>query len=252
MLLENKNTVIYGAGGSVGAATARAFAREGARVFLAGRTLATLDAVADELRAAGAAAETAVVDVHDEHAVERHIEQVLELAGRIDVTFNAVSSGDNQGTPLVDMPADDIGRPLRDRIVANHLTARAAARRMITQRSGVVLMITATPARMAFPLTGSFGVECAAVEGLCRSLASELGPHGVRVVCLRSAGSPDTPGIDGVFDLHGGRKTLADLTLLGRLPTLADVANVATLMASDRAGAITGTVANVTAGTIVD
>jgi len=66
MLLENKNAVIYGGGGSIGGAVARAFAREGAKVFLAGRTLATIDAVAEEISASGGVAETAQVDALDE------------------------------------------------------------------------------------------------------------------------------------------------------------------------------------------
>lgn len=254
MLLENKNAVIHGAAGPVGAAVAHAFAREGARVFLAGHTRENLNTVAEKIRAGGGqVADAAVVDAFDELAVDRHAAGVAERAGGIDVTFNAVGiSGSQQGTPLIEMSPEEVSQPVKGRVATNFLTARAAARQMVTRGSGVILMITATPARMAFPLTGSFGVEGAAIEGLCRSLAGELGPQGIRVICLRSAGSPDTPGIDQVFDLHGGTRALAERTLLRRLPALAEMADVAAVMASDRTSAMTGTVANLTAGSIVD
>ncbi len=93
-LLEGKNVVIYGAGGAIGGAVARAFAREGARVFLAGRTLDKLDGVAGEIRSAGGQAETAVVDALDERAVEGHIGEVVERVGGVDVSFNAISIRD--------------------------------------------------------------------------------------------------------------------------------------------------------------
>ena len=86
MLLRSKNAVIYGAGGAIGAAVAGTFAREGARVFLAGRTLAKLDALAREIRAAGGAAEAAQVDALDEQSVERHADAVAATAGGIDMS----------------------------------------------------------------------------------------------------------------------------------------------------------------------
>src|SRR5436309_10366540 len=103
MWLEGKNAVVYGGGGSIGGAVARAFARQGARVFLAGRTGASLDVVAGEIRAAGGAAETAIVDALDERAVDEHADAV----GRIDVSFNLISHGDVQGTPMWEMTLDD-------------------------------------------------------------------------------------------------------------------------------------------------
>ena len=260
MLLQNKNAIIYGGGGAIGSAVARAFAREGAKVFLAGRTLAKLDKVAKDITAAGGIAETAQVDAHDEHAIDKHAAAVVAKSGSIDVSFNAISiAGTLQGTPLIEQSPDDIALPVKDRVTTNFLTARAAARHMVQSRTGVILMFTATPARMAFPLTGSFGVEGAAIEGLCRSLASELGPQGVRVICIRSAGSPESfPDVPsgGTAPLGQSRADiaakLAERTLLKRLPSLLEVGNVAALMASDHASPMTGTVANITCGTIAD
>jgi 3-oxoacyl-[acyl-carrier protein] reductase len=259
MLLENKNAVVYGAGGAVGGAVARAFAREGARVFLAGRTLATLDKVAEAIAAAGGVAHTARVDALDQQSVEKHAVEVAKKAGGIDVSFNAIGMEDVQGTPLIEMMVADFSRPIMIATRTQFLTARAVAPHMLKQGSGVIMMITATPARTAFPLVGGFSVACAAIEGFSRSLAAELGPKGIRVICLRSAGSPES--IADTLEVHAaGNKvtrdefiaSLKEMTLLKRLPSLADVGNVAALMASDYAGPMTGTVANMTCGHIVD
>jgi 3-oxoacyl-[acyl-carrier protein] reductase len=261
MLLQNKNAVIYGAAGAIGGAVARAFAREGATVCLAGRTLATLDAVAQEITAAGGVARIAQVDALDAEAVERHAAHIVAEEGGIDISFNAIELGDTQGAPLAEMPIERFTLPIFTAMRTQFLTATAAARHMARQRSGVILTITATPARMAIPNSGGFGVACAAIEGLCRQLAGELGPQGIRVICLRSAGSPDAPGVREAFKIHAREAgmTLAEFevfaargTMLGRMPALAEVANAAVLMASDHASAITAAVANLTCGLIPD
>ncbi len=261
MLLQNKTAIVYGGSGSVGGAVARAFAREGAHVFLTGRTLVTLDRTAEAIRAAGGVAETAQVDALDEQAVEEHIGRVAETTGRIDVLFNAIGMQDIQGKPLHEMSLEDFARPITIATRTQFLTARAVARRMIGQGSGVILTITGGPARRAFPNVGGFDTACAAIEGLWRTFAAELGLYGIRLVIVGSAGSPDTPDVQETLELHAratGKSleaVLADSgsdTLLGRLPGVAEVADAATLMASDRASAMTGVIANVTCGYIVD
>jgi len=171
MLLENKNAIIYGAGGGVGAAVARTFAREGARLFLAGRTLATLDSVAKGISASGGFAKTTKVDALNERAVERHVTAVATQAGRIDVLFNAIGMEDVQGIPLLDMSVDDFIHPVMKAARTQFLTARAVARQMVKQRSGVIMTITAGPAREATANIGGFGVACEALEGLWRNFA---------------------------------------------------------------------------------
>ena len=143
MLLQNKNAVIYGGGGAIGGAVARAFAREGAKVFLAGRTLAKLGAVAREISTAGGAVETAQVDALDEQAVEKHLEAVINQAGRIDISFNAVGFNEIQGIPLIDLSLEDFIFPITCWSRTVFLTSRAAARRMVRQGAGVILTINA-------------------------------------------------------------------------------------------------------------
>jgi NAD(P)-dependent dehydrogenase (short-subunit alcohol dehydrogenase family) len=139
VLLENKNAVIYGGGGSIGGAVARAFARKGARVFLAGRTPAKLEAVAGQIRSAGGAADTAEVDALDEHAVDEHAAAVAADAGDIDISFNLIAHPYTHGTPLTEMAVDDFMAPIETAARTTFLTARAAARHMVPRRSGVIL-----------------------------------------------------------------------------------------------------------------
>jgi NAD(P)-dependent dehydrogenase (short-subunit alcohol dehydrogenase family) len=158
------------------------------------------------------------------------------------------------------MTQQDFLVTVMEAMTTHFLTATTAARHMARQRAGVILAMTATAGR-GYPRVGGFGVACAAIEGFCRQLAAEVGSAGIRVICLRSAGSPDAPGVDGAFQelaAHAGISRAAfearqvEKTLLKRLPRLAEVGNVAALLASDHASAVTGAIANVTCGELVD
>jgi NAD(P)-dependent dehydrogenase (short-subunit alcohol dehydrogenase family) len=259
--LGGRNAVIYGASGSVGGAVARAFAREGARVFLTGRTAGRLGAIAEEITSAGGYAETAEVDALDDGSVDRHIDRVVDQVGCIDVSFNAIGHGDIHGMPLLDMPYEDFERPVVNAIRSQFLTARAAARHMIERGRGVIMAITATTARKAIPEVGGTGVAFDAIESLCRQWACELGPRGVRVVWLLTTGLPEGLADVPEFPEYGrglGRgmtrdelvEWMGDQTMLKRLTSLRDVGNAAALLASDLAGATTGAGFNITCGSI--
>lgn len=254
MLLDGKVAVIHGAGGAIGGAVARTFAREGAKVFLCGRGRASLEAVADEIGAAGGDVVATSVDALDEEAVEQHAASVVQQAGRIDVVLNAMGFEVQQGVPLIALDREAFISPIATWTTAQFLTARAAARHMVQKGSGVVLMLSSSPARLALASTGGFGVACAAIEGLSRTLAAELSPQGVRVVCIRPHRIGETLGPDADFsmDRDDFLSFIEEMTLLKRLPTLADVANTAAFLASDNAAAMTGTVANITGGMSVD
>ena len=268
MLLENKNAIIYGAGGAIGGAIARAFAGEGARVFLTGRRLSNVNVVAEQISAAGGTAEADEVDALDEQSVEQHIGAVLEKAGNIDVAFNAigipaaeVARQGMQGVPFTQLSVEAFSLPIITYTRAHFVTARAAARRMVEQRSGVILMHTPEPARLGVPLVGGMGPAWAAIEALCRNLSAEVASHGVRVVCLRSTGLPETATIDIVFGIHAKalgitpkqfQELLESRSHTRRSTTLAQLTDAAVFLASDRAGGMTGTVANLTGGEVVD
>jgi 3-oxoacyl-[acyl-carrier protein] reductase len=243
--------VIYGAGGSIGGAVARAFAREGARVFLAGRTLSTLEEVAEQIRSAGGVAETAQVDAFEEQAVNQYADAVAEKAGHIDVSFNLISAGDVQGTPLAEMSLEDFERPVTTAVRSQFLTARAAARHMIGQGSGVILFFGGYGDPLADYYLGGFQVALNAIESLRRQLASELGPHGIRAVTLQTGGVPET-----IPESYDGREAITEMivksTMLKRAATLDDVGNVAAFAASDHARTMTATALNISCGAIVD
>jgi NAD(P)-dependent dehydrogenase (short-subunit alcohol dehydrogenase family) len=264
MLLENKTAVIYGAGGSIGGAVARAFSREGAKLFLTGRNLASVTTTAKDIIAVGGAAEVAQVDALDERAVEEHIAAVVKKAGAIDVSFNAITpvpQPGTQGIPIAELSVESFTAPITAYMRSYFLTARAAARRMVEKRSGVILIHTPEPARLGAPLVGGMGPAWAAMEAFNRNLSAEFGSHGIRAVCLRSTGLPETRTIEVVFGLHAKAMGIPQAQFLGfiesmthrkRSSTLEEVANAAVFLASDKASGMTGTVANLTGGMIVD
>ena len=254
MLLERRNAVIYGGGGSIGGAVARAFAREGARVFLAGRTRATLEEIAEAIRSAGGTAETAEVDALDEQAVDQHADAVAGDAGGIDISFNLITHPFTHGTPLAEMAVDDFMAPVQTAARTTFLTARAAARHMIRQRSGVILAFGG-PGDRGGPIRdyylGGTQVAFDAIETMRRQLSVELGPHGIRVVTLASGGVPES--LPEGFD---GRQAIVEMiegqTLLGRAATLEDIGNAAVFAASDWARSVTAAIVNVSCGALVD
>jgi NAD(P)-dependent dehydrogenase (short-subunit alcohol dehydrogenase family) len=193
-MLKNKIAVIYGASGGIGGAVARAFAHEGARVFLTGREQASVDAVAKDIASAGESAVAAQVDALDEQAVDTHLQSVIDTAGRVDISFNAVGIPNTQilGVPLTDLDVEDFSQPVTSYTRSYFLTARLAARRMIPNKSGVIMTVTALHSRTGLPLVGGYGPAMAAKEALTRDLSAELAPHGIRVVGLRPQGMPET------------------------------------------------------------
>jgi NAD(P)-dependent dehydrogenase (short-subunit alcohol dehydrogenase family) len=256
-MLEKKNVIIYGGGGAIGGAVAEEFAKEGARLFLVGRTREKLEAVARDVEAAGGSAEVAVLDALDEEAVEDHARTVAAQAGSIDVSFNLITRGDVQGIPLIGMTADDLLRAVVNGLRSNFLTARAAARRMVEQGSGVILALDSGSANGS-PMMGSTGPADAATDTFIRNLAAEIGPQGVRAVGIWTAGlpetlSPETLGaVDSKFEdeaaFRGLIENLNRMRMTRRSPRLEEVAATAAFLASEKAGAITGTFVNVTSG----
>jgi NAD(P)-dependent dehydrogenase (short-subunit alcohol dehydrogenase family) len=263
MLLENKIAVIYGAGGAIGGAVARAFARDGATLFLTGRHRASIETVARDVVAAGGSAEAAEVDALDEQSVNRHLQSVIDTSGRLDISFNAVGIPNTKilGVPLVDLDVEQFLLPIAIYAKSYFMTARMAARRMVANRSGVIMTVTALHSRTGIPLVGGYGPAMAAKEALTRDLSAELAPHGIRVVGLRPQAMPETPTIKDAFEpraMASGmtweqwQEFLASKTHAGRLMSLDELAQMAVFMASDRASGMTGTIVNLTMGSLDD
>ena len=262
-MLKDKVAVIYGAGGAVGGAVARAFASEGAKLFLTGRKLALVDVVAKEIVSAGGSAEAAGVDALDEEAVDKHLESVVDKAGRVDISFDAVGIPATKlvGVPLVELDVEQFSLPITTYTRSYFLTARLAAQRMVANKSGVIMTVTTLQSRTGFATAGGFGPAMAAKEALTRELSAELAPHGIRVVGLRPQGISETDSLKEAFEprAKASGMTLEQFQELGasrthsrRLSTLAELANMAVFMASDKASGMTGTTVNLSMGTLDD
>jgi NAD(P)-dependent dehydrogenase (short-subunit alcohol dehydrogenase family) len=254
MLLSGKNAIVYGAAGSIGGAVSRAFAGEGATVHLTGRTTETLEALAEEIRAGGGNAETAVVDALDEAQVDEHADRVASEAGALDVSFNLISHPSTHGTPLWEMRVDDFMDSVDTAARTTFITARAAARNMIPRKQGVILAFggpgdRSGPEREYY--LGGTQVAFDTIETIRRQLSIEAGPHGVRFVTLSSGGIPETlpsdfAGRDSIVELIEGQ------ALLPRAATLEQVGRAAVFAASDYAASMTAATLNVSAGALID
>src|SRR5262245_45423964 len=265
MMLEGRTAVVYGGGGAIGGAIGGALAREGAHVGLAGPTREKLQKVAAAIEGEGGSCEIAEIDALDEQAVARHADALAATRGAIDVSVNAVGILHVQGTELADLSLEDFEHPIVAYMRTNFATAKATARHMRTAGEGVIMTISTTGSRMTVPGTLGFGVTCAAIEAFSRILAAELGRNGIRVVCLRPDAIPEAAqagshsaavfapvaedaGVSVAEMLAVG----AQRTMLGRFPTLDEVADTAAFLASDRAGAITASAVNLSCGSLAD
>ena len=263
MMLKDKVAVIYGAGGATGGAVARAFASEGAALFLTGRRLEPVEAVTGDVVAARGSAEAAEVDALDEPAVDEHLRSETATAGRVDISFNAVGipNATILGVPLIELEAERFSLPIATYTRSYFLTARMAARRMVASGSGVIMTVTALHSRTGIPLVGGYGPAMAAKEALTRDLSAELAAHGIRVVGLRPQAMPETRTIRDAFEPRAKasgmtwaqwQESLASRTHARRLMTLEEMANLAVFMASDKASGMTGTTVNLTMGSLDD
>lgn len=251
--LKGKRAIVFGASGSIGAAFAREFAAQGARVFLSGRTGSKVRAVAHEIDPTGKCTQAAEVDAIDEPAVNAYVESVVRDAGGVDIAFNAIGplvAEYGGGKPAVGLTAAEFMVPLTTVVMSQFITASAAARQMARQGSGVILFVTGSPARPHTEGAIAIGAAFAAIENMTRHLAIELGPAGVRPVCLRSSAMPDTRTINDVMHAlvaatkmtpDQAAQFLSSSTMLHVSPRTSDTARVAAFLVSDQAKTITGT-----------
>ena len=263
MLLKNKVAVIFAAGGAVGGRVAQELARDGAMVFLSGHKLESVEKTAQAIGSAEAQVSFERIDALDQEEVNAYLDRVVKQAGRIDIVCNAIGpvSAIDLVMPSTEIPADKFLSYINTSVLSQFITARSAARHMLPRRSGVVVLITATPAKGVAPLLAGHAAGHAAIEGLTRCLATEWGPSGIRVVAVRSAGMPESPRIQEVFQAFahamGTTKEMfaqgtLERTLLKRMPTLSDTAKAICYLASDYANSVTGAIINASCGEVMD
>lgn len=263
MLLENKVAVVFASGGSVGAEVSKAFAREGATVFLSGHRLQSVERTAEAIRSSNWSVAVEKIDALSEVDVKRYLDGIVRQTGRIDIAFNAIgpSSACDLVMPSTEIPTEKFLSYVNTAVLSQFITARSAARHMMARRSGVVILLTATPAKGVAPFLAGHSAGHAAIEGLTRSLATEWGPSGIRVVAVRSAGMPESSRIQEVFQAFAQAtgttremfaRSTADRTLLKRMPTLAETARTICFLASDYASNLTGAIINASCGEVMD
>ena len=262
-LLKNKHAVIFGAGGAVGTAVAKEFAAQGATVFLSGRALNAVEQVAADIQKDGGVAYAAGVDALDEQAVNAYLDRVVQEVESIDILLNVMGPQPKDygnATSTLELPFEQFLLPLSTMVPSQFITARAAARHMVRQHSGVILFVTAHPARGMANAT-AIGTAFGAMESLLRCLATDLGQASVRVVGIRSGAMLETRTIQQSVENAAHRLSvskeqvvsmLEQATLLGRLPTVADTARLAAFLASDGARTITGAIVNASSGSVID
>jgi len=263
-ILQGKYAAVFGAGGSIGAAVAKEFAAEGAEVFLSGRTASSPEAVAKQIVADGGRAHAAVIDTLDDAAVNRYIDGIVSHTGKIDIILDAagpLAREYGNGKVAVELPVEEFMVPLATMVKSRFITARAAARHMVKQHSGVIILVTGSPARPHVPGATAIGAAFGAMENLAQNLAFEVSPLGVRIVCLRTQANNDSRSIQDTTEFLAGQMHITKEQALARLAqanflktpaTVQDTANAAVLIASDRARMLTGTVVNATAGAALD
>jgi NAD(P)-dependent dehydrogenase (short-subunit alcohol dehydrogenase family) len=207
-----------------------------------------------------------VLDVLDQPAVEEHAAAVASATGAIDIALNAVSVMHDQGTTLAGLSLAEFMRPIDGFLRALFITSKAVAPHMGGERPGVILTLSEPGAKLAVGGILGHAVSAAGKEAFARVLAAELAPRNIRVVGIRPHAVIDAPAAGSytaeLFEqIAAGagqsvqqflENALAQGTLLRRLPTLSEIAETAAFLASDRAGAMTGTIANLTAGALVD
>jgi 3-oxoacyl-[acyl-carrier protein] reductase len=263
-ILEGKQAVVFGAGGSIGTSVAKEFAKEGAEVFLSGRTKPTVEAVAAQITANGGRAHAAAIDTFDDAAVNQYVDGIVKQTGKIDIILDAagpLAKEYGNGKLAVDLPIDQFMIPLATMVKSRFVTARAAARHMIKQRSGVIIFVTGSPARPHVPGATAIGAAFGAIENLTANLAFEVSPFGVRVVCVRTLANVDTRSSQDTMGFLASQLNItmdqaiaqiAQSNFLKIPATVQDTANAAVLIASDRGRMLTGTVVNATAGAALD
>ena len=263
-ILQGKNAIVFGAGGSIGATVAREFALEGAEVFLAGKTNANVENVAQQITAAGGKAHAATIDALDDAAVSEYVDGIVKQTGKIDIVLDAagpLAREYGNGKIAVELTVEEFMVPLATMVKSRFITARAAARHMVKQHSGVIIFVTGSPARGHVPGATAIGAAFGAIENLTENLAFEVSPFGVRVVCLRTLANTDSRSIQDTMDLLAGHLNITKDQAMAQIAqsnflkvpaTVQDTANAAVMIASDRARMLTGTVVNATAGAALD
>jgi NAD(P)-dependent dehydrogenase (short-subunit alcohol dehydrogenase family) len=263
-ILEGKYAVVFGAGGSIGSAVAKEFAKEGAEVFLSGRSRASVEEVEKQIAAAGGRIHAAVVDAENAVAVGEYVDGIARRTASLDIVFNAIGPRVTEygnGKNAVDLSVDEFMVPLTTIMKSQFITSRAAARHMVKQRSGAIVFLTGSPARGHVEGATAIGAAFGAIETFMENLAVEIGGSGVRSVCLRTTANTDSRTIQDTMDLVARTMNATKDQMIARIAShnflkvpasIQDTAKGIAFLASDRARMMTCAVVNSSAGAALD
>lgn len=256
-LLDGKNVVLFGAGGSLGKVTAQTFMEHGANVSASSRSVDGLEEISglQNVRA---------VDALNENQVADYLNTVATKQGSVDAVLNLATtdhSAFSHGHPAANTSLEDLLLPARTTLGAQFVTAKMAHPIMSKQGSGAIIFITSTLAVVGSPWSAALSATHAGIEGLMKSLASEWGGDGIRVLGVRSEAMPETPTIEYTFRTMGANMGLSgeemqgfieqNKTALSRLPSRRETANLLAFAASDLASFMTGTMLNNSGGHVL-
>ena len=258
MLLDGSVAVVTGAGTGIGREIALRLAAEGADVVLTGRSTEAMDDVAEQVRDAGRRALPIAMDLREPASIEAAAAAAEKEFGRVDVLVNNSGVG-GPSAPLWEMPLDEWEDTFRVNVTGTMLACKAFLPGMIARRSGSVVVIGSVTGKRPLVNRSPYAASKTALIGLVRTLAWELGPHGIRAN-LVSPGGVEGPRIDWVLEqqaasrgitVEEARAEFAGGAALQRLVSAQDVANTVAFLASSRAAAITGDDINVSAGLVM-
>jgi NAD(P)-dependent dehydrogenase (short-subunit alcohol dehydrogenase family) len=244
--LKDKVAAVFAASGDIGGAIARGFARHGAKVYVSGRDLKKVKALADEIVREGGMVVAAKVDAMDETEIDQFLGQIVAENKKLDIVFNGIGlHGSEYGA---DMAVTDLSFAMFMRAFEVHcgsqfLTSRSAVKHMVKSGSqGTILTLTSALSKGKFPNRSGITTACTAIEGLTRAIAAEVGSHRIRVICLNATALPDTTRIQESFVKYGKSAGVPPEVIAASLTqqqlfkediTLTQVAETAAFLVSD-------------------
>lgn len=259
MRLEDRVAIVTGGGQGIGKAISLAFTAEGAAVVLAGRNRKRLEAATDEIESRGGVATAIPTDISDENQIQKLVAQTIDRYSRIDVLVNnAAITGATAN--VVDIKLQDWNEELAVGLTGTMLCTREVLNHMIPRNSGNIITISSNAGRFGYPMRSPYCVIKWGVNGFTQTLATEVGPHNIRVNAI-APGWVEGERVERAVRTRAealGRPyaeiyeeviTVAmDRTAMGRIVTPAEVAATAVFLASDTSSGITGQIIDVSAG----